>query len=98
MTGRSIRELAAYRGDNPIFAQVYNKKIMRELALSYGVYANYLIRDNNLLFPFERVVLNLLKEKHFFSNDLVTALLGHFGAKHGASYIEIAEAGAMIRL
>ncbi|MCK5542297.1 MAG: pyruvate kinase [Desulfobacterales bacterium] len=98
MTGRSIRELAAYRGDNPIFAQVYNKKIMRELALSYGVYANYLIRDNNLLFPFERVVLNLLKEKHFFSNDLVTALSGHFGAKHGASYIEIAEAGAMIRL
>ncbi len=98
MTGRSIRELAAYRGDNPIFAQVYNKKTMRELALSYGVYASFLKRDNNLLFPFERVVLTLLKEKRFFSSDLVTVLAGHFGAKHGASYIEIAEAGAMMRL
>jgi pyruvate kinase len=98
MTGRSIRELAAYRGDNPIFAQVYNKKTMRELALSYGVYASYLVRDNNLMFPFERVVLTLLKEKRFFSDDLVTVLAGHFGAKHGASYIEIANAGAMMRL
>jgi pyruvate kinase len=98
MTGRSIRELAAYRGDNPIFAQVYNKKIMRELALSYGVYATHLTRDNNLLFPFERVVLTLLKEKRFFTGDLVTVLAGHFGAKHGASYIEIAEAGTMMRL
>ncbi len=98
MTGRSIREIAAYRGDNPIFAQVYNKKTMRELALSYGVYSTYLPRDKANLFTFERVVLTLLREKRFFSNDLVTVVAGHFGAKHGASYIEIAEAGAMMRL
>ncbi len=98
MTGRSILELAAYRGDNPIFAQVYNEETMRELALSYGVYANYFKRDENILFPFERFVSKLLKEKRFFTDDLITVLAGHFDAVHGASYIEIAKAGDMMRL
>ncbi len=98
MTGRSIREIAAYRGDNPIFALVYDKQVMRELALSYGVYASFIKRDKNSGFPFERVVLTLLKEKYFFSDDLVTVIGGHFGAKHGVSYVEIAEAGAMMSL
>ena len=98
MTGRSIIEIAAYRGDNPIYAQVYNKQVMRELALSYGVYANFIERDSQSLFPFERVVSTLLKDKCFFSDDLVTVLAGHFGAKHGVSYVEIAEAGAMMGL
>ena len=98
MTGDSIREIAAYRGDNPIFAQVYDNQVMRELALSYGVYATFIKRDENLKFPFERVVSTLLKEKRFFSDDLVTVIGGHFGAKHGVSYVEIAEAGAMMSL
>ena len=98
MTGRSIREIAAYRGDNPIFAQVYDKQVMRELALSYGVYANYIKRDGNSLFPFSHIVATLLKEKRFYSDDLVTVLAGHFGAAHGASYVEIAQAGAMMSL
>ncbi|MCK5100942.1 MAG: pyruvate kinase, partial [Desulfobacteraceae bacterium] len=98
LTGASIREIAAYRGDNPIFAQVYDEQVMRELALSYGVYANFIKRDANLAFPFERVVSTLLKEKRFFSDDLVTVIAGNFGAKHGVSYVEIAEAGTMMSL
>jgi pyruvate kinase len=98
MTGRSIREIAAYRGDNPIFAQVYDEQVMRELALSYGVYANFIKRDECSLFPFARVVSTLLKEKRFFSDDLVTVLAGNFGANHGVSYVEIAKAGDMMQL
>jgi pyruvate kinase len=41
MDGRSVRAMAAYRGKNIIFAHCYNKRVMRELALSYGVYVNY---------------------------------------------------------
>ncbi len=55
-------------------------------------------RDDISKFPFERVVSTLLKEKRFFSDDLVTVLAGHFGAKHGVSYVEIAEAGNMMGL
>jgi len=98
MTGSSIREIAAYRGDNPIFAQVYDETIMRELALSYGVYANFITRDENCLFPFQKVVSTLLKEKRFYSEDLVTVIAGNYGAKKGVSYVEIAEAGAMMGL
>ena len=39
--GRTIRDMAAYRGINLILAQCYLNSTMRELALSYGVYASF---------------------------------------------------------
>ena len=39
--GRTIRDMASYRGFNLILAQCYSTRTMRELALSYGVYASY---------------------------------------------------------
>ena len=39
--GRTIRDMASYRGINLILAQCYSESTMRELALSYGVYASY---------------------------------------------------------
>ena len=39
--GRTVRALAAYRGNKVIIAQCYDKHVMRELALSYGVYTNF---------------------------------------------------------
>ncbi len=87
--GRTVRALAAYRGKNVIFAQCYDKRVMRELALSYGVYPNYTemkVTSEGFLCD----ALELLQKKyHLKKNDRVLVLAGNFGPTHGPSFIEI---------
>jgi len=95
-TGRSIRALAAYRGDNPIYAQIYSKRVMRQLSLSFGVFPDYIFEDITSSEPLRTAICRLIQENHFAGEDLIIVLAGHFGAKHGASYIEIASAGDLM--
>ncbi|MFV0437462.1 MAG: pyruvate kinase [Desulfopila sp.] len=89
VTGKSIRELAAYRGTNPIYAQVYNQKVMRQLSLSYGVYANFTQPGNHSAESLGNTICHLLASKNFNDDDLIIVLAGNFGAQFGASYIEV---------
>ncbi len=89
MSGRTIRSLAAYRGNKIILALCYNKRVMRELALTYGVFARYM-EPRETSHEFIQEALNvlladkLLKEKH---NVVIAA--GNFGRSAGVTYIEI---------
>lgn len=94
LTGTSILELAAYRGDNPIFAQVYDHRVMRQLSLSYGVVANTIPMEITASEPLRKSICRLLDEKHFKDEDLIIVLAGSFGPKHGASFIEISTAAS----
>ncbi len=96
MTGNTIRSIAAYRGDNPIYAQVYDKRVMRELAISFGVYADYMERDIEGGLPLKKAVSRLIEKRYFAAGDLITVLAGSFGIKHGASFIEISTAESMM--
>jgi pyruvate kinase len=89
MTGKSIRELAAYRGDNPIYAQIYDKRVVRLLSLSFGVFAEYAPMDVTSLRPLRKKIYRLISENNFNDDDLIIVLAGSFGVEHGASYIEI---------
>ncbi len=93
VSGKSILALAAYRGDNPIFAQVYDERVMRQLSLSFGVFANHIPlaekKPNN---PLRDSICQLLEEKHFGEEDLIIILAGRFGANQGPSFIEISAA------
>ena len=40
-SGRTARYLSAFRSDLPVYARCYNERVMRELALSFGVYPYY---------------------------------------------------------
>jgi len=93
VTGKSIRALAAYRGGNPIYAQIYDERVMRQLSLSYGVYANYTPLDEHSTEPLKNSICRLIGDKQFNDDDLIIVLAGSFGAKHGASYIEVSTAG-----
>jgi pyruvate kinase len=90
--GRTIRALAAYRGSKLIFAQCYHKSVMRELALSYGVYANYSeIYSTTEAFLCD--ALNSLKKNYKVNKkDRIVLLAGNFGLSHGPSFIEISTA------
>ncbi len=89
ISGRTILSLAAYRGENPIFAQCYDKRVMREMALSYGVQANYMVPDLTTHMFLQSALTRLLEEERFEEDSLVTVLAGNFGSDYGASYVEI---------
>jgi pyruvate kinase len=95
LTGASILALAAYRGDNPIYAQVYDNRVMRKLSHSFGVIADYIPMDITTTEPLKKSICRLIDEKHFNDDALIIVLAGSFGAKHGASYIEISTAGTL---
>ncbi|MCG8565019.1 MAG: pyruvate kinase [Desulfobacterales bacterium] len=96
MSGKTILELAAYRGDNPLYAQVYDKQVMRRLSLSFGVHADYIERDlNSSAGPLRNAICRLVDEKELGDDDQIIVLAGSFGVRHGASYIEISTAANM---
>lgn len=96
VTGTSILALSAYRGDNPIYAQVYNKRVMRQLSLSFGVHADYLVPDITAVLPLRKAICRLIQDNRFRQDDLIIILAGHFGANQGASFIEISTAGNLM--
>ena len=89
LTGKSIRALAAYRCDSPIYAQVYDKQVMRQLSLSFGVFAEYVPLDVTTAASLKPAIIKLLDRKLIKPEDLIIVLAGSFGVKQGASYIEI---------
>lgn len=96
ISGKSILALTAYRGDNPIFAQVYSERVMRMLSLSFGVFADHIPLEvsKNSAEPLQNAICRLVDENTFEDNDLIIVLAGSFGPEHGASFIEIATAGS----
>ena len=92
VSGKSILALAAYRGDNPIFAQVYDPRVMRRLSLSFGVFADHIPMDVSGSGSLRNAICRLIREKCFNDEDLIIVLAGSFGPVHGASYIEISSA------
>jgi pyruvate kinase len=92
ISGKTILSLAAYRGENMIYAFCYSKRVMRELALSFGVRSYFMKRDLTSHEFLEDALTRLLSEKRFKENDLITVLAGNFGSDNGASYVEISTA------
>lgn len=96
-SGNTIRALAAYRGKHIIYAQCYNKHIMRNLALSYGVHLDYMEvpkdHDNFIKLALE----NVSHKKSFGKNNLIAVISGNYGQAIGASYIEIATVENLIK-
>ncbi len=87
--GRSIRDMAAYRGIKLILAQCYTKRTMRELALSYGVYASYQERRDSMD-EFIHIALKTMTLSHdLHHDDVVVVLAGNFSGGSGFSFIEV---------
>jgi pyruvate kinase len=92
VSGKSILALSAYRSSNVIYAQIYDRRVMRQLSLSYGVYADYIMMDITHSEPLRKSICRLIDDHKFNDEDLIIILAGRFGIAHGASYIEISTA------
>lgn len=92
VTGKSILALAAYRGLNVIYALVYDRRVARQLSLSYGVHAEYQPMDLTEIDPLKGSICRMISQNRFKDKDLIVVLAGSFGLAQGTSYIEISSA------
>ena len=97
ISGTTIRSLVAYRGENLIFAQCYSKRVMRELALSFGVHASFMQRDLSSHEFLRTALSRLLEQKLLAEESLITILAGNFGSAFGASYVEISTVSNLMK-
>ena len=70
-SGRTARNLAAFRGKYPVLAICYKEKTMRHLALSYGVEAIYMPELANGQEYYFAALRRLLKEGRLQPTDMV---------------------------
>jgi len=97
ISGNTIRSMAAYRGEKPIFAQCYSKRVVRELMLSYGIIPHFIERDLNTHEFLSFTLSRLLKRGSFSEEDLIIVLAGNFGPETGASSIDISTLKNMMK-
>ncbi len=88
-SGRTARNLAAFRGKYPVLAMCYNEKTMRRLALSYGVLPIYLEEKANAQAYFFAALELLMKEGRVSEDDMVAYLSGSYGEGGGTTFLEI---------
>ena len=94
-TGRTARNLAAFRGKSPVFAICYREKTARELALSYGVWAEYQAESNRKQYILDALG-KLLKKGMINRNDMVSYLSSSFGEGGSSSFLEINNVGKIL--
>ncbi|HPF02884.1 MAG TPA: pyruvate kinase [Bacteroidales bacterium] len=89
VAGRTIRDMASYRGSNLVLAQCYSARTMRELALSYGVYPSFQEKRNSVDEFIHIALQNLTKTHDLKADDIVVVLAGNFSGRLGFSFIEV---------
>ena len=87
--GRTIRDMASYRGINLILAQCYSENTMRELALSYGVYASFQEKKKSVDEFIHIALKKPYKTHNLMGDDIVVVLAGNFSGGSGFSFIEV---------
>jgi pyruvate kinase len=96
LTGRTGRYMAAFRNRNPVFAACYSLRVMRELALSYGIYPFYMDPKENTDTFKRSVVSYLLDHGELDASDRIIVVGGSFGPRKGASFLEISKVSDLI--
>lgn len=91
--GRTIRDMAAYRGYKLILARCYLASTMRQMALSYGVYASYQEKRKSIDDFLKRALTDLTSRNEIANDDLVVVLAGNFAGPSGFSFLEVGTAG-----
>jgi len=101
-TGKTARVLAAFRGKSPIHAITTTKRLARELALSYGISAEFQqgkgdgnTKESRRAY-FTEALRRLINQKLIEPTDRVAYLGGSFGEVGGTTYLEIVDAFKII--
>ena len=91
-TGKTARYLAAYRTEIPVYARCHYMHVVRELALSYGIFPSFGELKKNRLKIQNAAIQALLNDNTIQLNDLIIYVGGRFGKDSEASYMDISTA------
>ena len=88
--GRTVRNMAAFRGKRPILALCYDARTMRELALSYGAFTFSIDPSHGDTDLFLRLAVHELAAKYsFHKDDSLVIVAGNHKTTVGASYLKV---------
>ena len=88
-SGYSARYVASYRSKVPVCARTHDKRIVRELALSYGIIPFYTERSQNTDTLVMQSMSQLITRKIVTETDMVLILASSPDRLHGANLLEI---------
>ena len=88
-TGKTARILSSYRGPNPVIALCHNEKLVRQLALSYGITPIYQADKKELKEEYKSALQMLLNKGFVNTDDKIVYLGGSFGEEGGTTFLEI---------
>ncbi len=88
-SGKTARNLAAFRGPNPVLAICYNEKLQRWLNLSYGIIPIYQKKHVSSQYIFTAALRMLRQKGYIGEGDKIAYLSGSFSPKGGTSFLEI---------
>ena len=91
-TGKTGRYLAAYRSFFPVYVMCHSRRVVREMALSFGIHPIYLEIKKNKMKIQKAAITSLVEKGVIELDDLVIYVGGRFGEDAGASFIEISSA------
>lgn len=89
LSGHNARYLSAFRGPKPVFAKCYRPRVMRELALSYGVYPSLIEPEFNRDKTIRTALQSLVEEGSIANQDCVLYVGSSYGIRGQASFIEV---------
>ncbi len=95
-TGKTARYLAAFRGKTTIYAQCYDERVVRELGIVYGVYADYMEVETSKKQFIKTTINRLIDRGEINPDSLIAVLAGNFGKKAGPSFVEISTASNLL--
>ena len=87
-SGRTARDLSAFRGGLPVYARCYDEHVMRELALSFGVRPYFSVKPHSRD-EFMRDIPQVLLQNGYQPEDQILVIGGSFGHVRGASFLEV---------
>ncbi len=88
-SGQTARNLAAFRGPNPVLAICYKEKLQRWLNLSYGIIPIYQKKHVSSQYIFEASLRMLRQKGYIGQDDKIAYLTGSFTGDKGTSLLEI---------
>ncbi len=95
-SGHSAQVIASYRGRTPVYVKCFDKHIARQLALTYGINAHYVKKEENHKKFITDLFRYLVKNGKLEPQNNVVFLARDTQHGSGANFMEICEVGKYV--
>ncbi len=97
-SGHSAQVMASYRGRTPVYVKCFDKTIARQLALTYGINAHYVKKEQDHRKFITELFKYLVKKEKLELQDQVIFLARDIGKGSGATFMEICQVADYVKL